>query len=126
MIYERSPVLRIEPGATCRVVTQRGEVEAAKVVLAANAWASAVPELRRHMYVVASQVVATAPVPERLEALGWNGGASICDSQRQVLYYQRTDSGRVIFGRGQRPARLSRPVRGGVQPQPGTRLSQYP
>jgi glycine/D-amino acid oxidase-like deaminating enzyme len=100
VIYERSPVLRIEPGATCRVVTQRGEVEAAKVVLAANAWASAVPELRRHMYVVASQVVATAPVPERLEALGWNGGASICDSQRQVLYYQRTDSGRVIFGRG--------------------------
>ena len=100
ILHERSPVLRIEPGSTCRVVTDCGEVRADKVVLAANAWLSAIPELRRHMYVVASQVVATAPVPDLLDAIGWRGGASICDAQRQVLYYQRTDSGRVIFGRG--------------------------
>jgi len=75
-------------------------VRAEKVVLATNAWGSAIPELRRHMYVVESQVIATAPVPELLDRIGWHGGASICDSQKNVLYYQRTDAGRVIFGRG--------------------------
>jgi glycine/D-amino acid oxidase-like deaminating enzyme len=75
-------------------------LRAEKVVLAANAWLSALPELRRHMYVVGSQVIATAPVPDRLDAIGWRDGASICDAQAMVLYYQRTPQGRVIFGRG--------------------------
>jgi glycine/D-amino acid oxidase-like deaminating enzyme len=99
-VHEKSPVLSIDPGTTCTVRTPRGSVRAAKVVLAANAWLSAVPELRKHMYVVESQVIATAPVPDQLDRLGWRDGASICDSQLQVLYYQRTAEGRVVFGRG--------------------------
>jgi glycine/D-amino acid oxidase-like deaminating enzyme len=100
VIHERSPVVDIVPGKTCTLRTARGEVRAEKVVLAANAWLSALPELRRHLYVVESQVIATAPVPDLLDGIGWRDGASICDSQRQVLYYQRTPKGRVIFGRG--------------------------
>jgi glycine/D-amino acid oxidase-like deaminating enzyme len=99
-IHERSPVLDIVPGAVCTVRTSQGEVRAEQVVLAANAWLSALPELRRHLYVVASQVIATAPIAERLDRIGWRDGASICDSQNHVLYYQRTRSGRVVFGRG--------------------------
>jgi glycine/D-amino acid oxidase-like deaminating enzyme len=99
-IHERSPVFDIAPGAICTVRTSQGEVRAEKVVLAANAWLSALPELRRHLYVVASQVIATAPIAERLNRIGWRDGASICDSQNHVLYYQRTKSGRVVFGRG--------------------------
>lgn len=99
-IHERSPVTAVIPGRTCTVRTARGEVRAEKVVLAANAWLSALPELRRHLYVVGSQVIATAPVPETLDRIGWRDGASICDSQSHVLYYQRTPGGRVIFGRG--------------------------
>jgi glycine/D-amino acid oxidase-like deaminating enzyme len=100
VIHEHSPVREILPGRTCILRTPRGELRAEKVVLAANAWLSALPELRRHMYVVGSQVIATAPVPDRLDRIGWRDGASICDSQAQVLYYQRTPQGRVIFGRG--------------------------
>jgi glycine/D-amino acid oxidase-like deaminating enzyme len=100
VIHERSPVLEILPGRTAILRTARGALGAEKVVLAANAWLSALPELRRHMYVVGSQVIATAPVPDRLDALGWRDGASICDAQAMVLYYQRTKQGRVIFGRG--------------------------
>jgi glycine/D-amino acid oxidase-like deaminating enzyme len=100
IIHEHSPVLEILPGRTCILRTARGELGAGKVVLAANAWLSALPELRRHMYVVGSQVIATAAVPDRLDRIGWRDGASICDSQAQVLYYQRTRQGRVIFGRG--------------------------
>ncbi|MER9105663.1 FAD-binding oxidoreductase [Mesorhizobium sp. M0618] len=100
IIHERSPVLAIEPGTTCTVRTAHGAVRADKIVLAANAWLSALPELRRHLYVVASEVIATAAVPELLDSIGWRDGASICDSQAQVLYYQRTVGGRVVFGRG--------------------------
>ncbi len=100
VIHERSPVLDITPGRSCALRTARGTVQAEKVVLAANAWLSCIPELGRFLYVVGSQVVATAPVPDLLDRIGWRDGASICDSQAQVLYYQRTPNGRVIFGRG--------------------------
>ena len=100
VIHEQSPVVDILPGKICTLRTARGTVEAEKVVLAANAWLSALPELRRHLYVVASQVIATAEVPDLLDRIGWRDGASICDSQNHVLYYQRTPKGRVIFGRG--------------------------
>jgi glycine/D-amino acid oxidase-like deaminating enzyme len=100
VIHERCPALAVVPGRRPVVRCASGEVEAETVVLAANAWLSAVPELRRHLYVVESQVIATAPVPALLDRIGWREGASICDSQRQVLYYQRTPGGRVIFGRG--------------------------
>jgi glycine/D-amino acid oxidase-like deaminating enzyme len=100
VIHERSPVLDIQPGQGCVLRTAHGEVRSEKVVLAANAWLSCIPELGRYLYVVGSQVIATTPVPDLLDSIGWRDGASICDSQAQVLYYQRTPQGRVIFGRG--------------------------
>lgn len=99
-VHEQSPVLNIVPGDPATLHTASGSLTASKVVLAANAWLSALAELRRYLYVVDSVIVATAPVPERLDSLGWEEGISICDSQKQVLYYQRTLSGRVVFGRG--------------------------
>jgi len=100
IIHEQSPVLDITPGRICTLRTASGTLQAEKVVLAANAWLSALPELRRHLYVVSSQVIATAEVPDLLDKIGWRNGASICDAQAHVLYYQRTPKGRVIFGRG--------------------------
>lgn len=100
VLHEKTPVRHIEAGKPCRLISPEGTLTAGKVVIATNAWAAAIPELRRYMYVVDSQIIATAPVPEKLEALGWASGASICDAQAHVLYWQRTPAGRVIFGRG--------------------------
>jgi glycine/D-amino acid oxidase-like deaminating enzyme len=100
IIHERSPVLDLQAGRFCTLRTAEGSVQAEKVILAANAWLAALPELRRHLYVVESQLIATAEVPQELDRIGWRDGASICDSQNLVLYYQRTPRGRVIFGRG--------------------------
>jgi glycine/D-amino acid oxidase-like deaminating enzyme len=100
VIHERSPVLEITPGQTASLRTAEGTLSATKVVLAANAWLSAIPELHPYLYVVSSQVIATAPAADILDEIGWVGGASICDAQQHVLYYQRTPSGQVIFGRG--------------------------
>lgn len=100
MVCENSPVHTILPGHACHVRTSGGEIVARTVVLAANAWLSCIPELHRHMFVVQSQVIATEPIGPALDRLGLHDGASICDAQRQVLYYQRDANGRLVFGRG--------------------------
>jgi glycine/D-amino acid oxidase-like deaminating enzyme len=100
VIHERSPVLEIEPAPKATLRTVGGNLSATKVVLAANAWLAVIPELHPYLYIVGSQVIATAPVPETLSRIGWTSGASICDAQHHVLYYQRRPAGQVIFGRG--------------------------
>ncbi|ANK76807.1 amino acid oxidase (plasmid) [Ensifer adhaerens] len=100
IIHEQSPVLEIVPGSTPQLRTACGVLSAGKVVLAANAWLSAIAELHAYLYVVSSQVIATAPARDVLEQIGWTDGASICDAQQHVLYYQRTPEGTVVFGRG--------------------------
>ncbi|OUM43481.1 NAD(P)/FAD-dependent oxidoreductase [Arthrobacter sedimenti] len=99
-IYENTPVTTIAAGRPATLTTPGGSLSAGNVLLATNAWASSVPELRQKMYVVDSQVIATEPIPDRLDELGWKSGEAVCDAQNQVLYYQRTPDGRVIFGRG--------------------------
>lgn len=100
VVHEHSPVLEIVPTARPQLRVAGGVLSAGKVVLAANAWLSAIPELHPYLYVVSSQVIATAPAADILERIGWVDGASICDAQHHVLYYQRTPTGQVIFGRG--------------------------
>ncbi|GAA5629043.1 gamma-glutamylputrescine oxidoreductase [Brucella sp. NBRC 12953] len=100
VIHERSPVLEVVLGELPELKTPDGTLTANKVALTVNAWASAIPELHPYLYVVSSQLIATAPVPNILERIGWTDGASICDAQHHVLYYQRTTSDQVVFGRG--------------------------
>jgi glycine/D-amino acid oxidase-like deaminating enzyme len=82
------------------VRTSGGSVEADAVVLALNAWALQVPELRRAIVAVSSDMIATAPMPEKLTASGWTGGECISNSRLMVHYYRTTKDGRVGFGRG--------------------------
>jgi glycine/D-amino acid oxidase-like deaminating enzyme len=77
-----------------------GALSAEKLVVATNAWAAALPELRRSIVVVSSDIAATAPIPDRLREIGWTGGESITDSQLMVNYYRTTHDGRIAFGKG--------------------------
>jgi glycine/D-amino acid oxidase-like deaminating enzyme len=99
-IYQQSPVTALERSLPALLVTPRGSVTAAHVVIATNAWAASVPELKRQFVCVGSAIVATPPIPERLAAIGWTGGESITDSQTTVTYYRTTRTGRIIFGKG--------------------------
>jgi glycine/D-amino acid oxidase-like deaminating enzyme len=99
-IHEHTPVRGIRRAGNLELQTPGATLTASRVVLATGAWASALPQLSRRIFVVASDIVATAPSPERLEEIGWTGGAALCDSQMRVLYYTRTPEGRVMLGRG--------------------------
>ncbi|MGH3010654.1 MAG: NAD(P)/FAD-dependent oxidoreductase [Gaiellaceae bacterium] len=98
-IFERSPMLELDRERGV-VRTPSGSVKADAVVLATGAWLAGVPELRRAIVAVSSDMVATAPIPERLEAAGWTGGESISNCRLMVHYYRTTQDGRIAFGQG--------------------------
>ena len=99
-IFENSRVRQMERGQPMRLYTDHGQLRAQRVVLATNAWSAELPQLRRSVLPVSSTIIATAPIPERLQAIGWTGGEAITDSQQMVDYYRTTRDGRIIFGKG--------------------------
>lgn len=99
-IFERSPMTALERSRPPRVRTAGGVVVADTVILAMNAWIAGVRELRRSLVVIASDMVATEPIPERLEELGLTSGLCISDGRLLVNYYRGTSDGRIAWGKG--------------------------
>jgi putative aminophosphonate oxidoreductase len=99
-IFERSPMTRLERGGPPVVRTDSGSVTAERVVLAMNAWATRFREVRRSVVVISSDVLATAPIGDRLAAIGRTDGLCIDDSRLLVNYYRTTLDGRLVFGQG--------------------------
>ncbi len=99
-IHEGTRVRGFTRSSPVRVRAERGSVTAERLVIASNAWAAGIRELHRRLVVISSDIVATAPVPERLQELGWTGGECITDSQQMVDYYRTTSEGRIAFGKG--------------------------
>lgn len=99
-ILEGSSVEEIAPGSPVQLKLRSGTVHANKVVLATNAWSSAIPELRNKIATVGSSIIVTEPIPNELSKIGWDGGHSITDSQLFVDYYRTTSDGRIAFGKG--------------------------
>jgi glycine/D-amino acid oxidase-like deaminating enzyme len=99
-IHERSQVRAIEYGPPTSVVFEHGSIVADQVVLAVNAWAAQIKEIGAGLVVVASDVIATEAVPERLAEAGIRPGVCISDGRRLVNYYHATAEGRMIFGKG--------------------------
>jgi putative aminophosphonate oxidoreductase len=99
-VFERSPMTELDRGSVLTVRTDSGHMRAGVVVIAMNAWAARIRELRRSFVTVASDVVVTDPAPERFDALGLRDGISISDSRLMVHYYRLTRDGRMAFGKG--------------------------
>ena len=99
-VYERSQVRAIEYGPRTNVVLDGGSITADQIVLAVNAWAASIREIGAGLIVVASDVIATEPAPERLAETGLKPGLCIFDGRRLVNYYHSSADGRLIFGKG--------------------------
>lgn len=105
-IYEGTPMTALERGRPLRVHTPGGRLAADRVVLCMNAWAVRFQEIRKAVVVVSSDMIATPPIPERLEALGLRDGLTISDGRTLVNYYRTTRDGRLAFGKGGMTGRL--------------------
>ncbi len=99
-VFEQSKVTRIDRGTTVTLVTAQGTMRAPRVVIATNAWAAALRPLRNKLFVISSDMIATAPIADRLDDMGWNQGEAITDSQTLICYYRTTAEGRIAFGKG--------------------------
>jgi glycine/D-amino acid oxidase-like deaminating enzyme len=97
-IFESTPVLRFQAGSPVRARTLGGEVIADRGVLAAGAWASALPAFRRSIVPRGTYIVVTEPAPERLEEIGWTGGEGLADWRTALRYFRTTPDGRIAFG----------------------------
>ena len=96
VLYERSPVLRIE---NRRVSTAGGSIRADTVVRAIEGYTPRLPSERRTLIPLHSQMIATEPLPEEMwKEIGLAGRETFGDSRRCVTYGQRTIDGRIAFG----------------------------
>ncbi len=99
-IHEATRMTGLDRSARPAVHTPSGTIRAQKVVLALNAWAHEFREFRRAVVPICADVIATAPIPERLGELGIEDGLAISDSRMLVDYYRRTADGRMVYGKG--------------------------
>jgi glycine/D-amino acid oxidase-like deaminating enzyme len=99
-IHEGTRVLEFSRQYPVAIRTPEAVLAAEQLVIATNGWAAGIRELSRSMVVISSDVVATAPIPERLQEIGWTGGECITDSQMMVDYYRTSRDGRIVFGKG--------------------------
>ena len=98
-IFERSPVVGYETGASPRLATASGEVRAGTVVLAGEAYLARCRELRRRVLPIYSLIVLTEPLSEaQWEEIGWEGRECVGSNRYSVDYLSRTADGRILFG----------------------------
>jgi glycine/D-amino acid oxidase-like deaminating enzyme len=99
-IFEQSKITNIDRGTTVTLSAAHGTMRASSVVIATNAWAAALPQLRNKLFVISSDMIATEPIADQLDDIGWDHGEAITDSQTLVCYYRTTAEGRIAFGKG--------------------------
>jgi glycine/D-amino acid oxidase-like deaminating enzyme len=99
-IWENSAATEILRGRPPAVRTKFGAVVAEKVVLAMNAWLCSLPEIRRAVLPMTSDMLATTPIADRLQEIGWTGDECVADTHMMVHYYRTTRDGRIAFGKG--------------------------
>ncbi len=86
-------------GASVRIDTATGHVEAAGVVLATNAYRGLVAPIRRTVATVYDYVLVTEPLGEAQRAsIGWTNRQGLADSANQFHYFRLTADGRILWG----------------------------
>ncbi len=99
-VHERTEALSLAPdGDGHTVVTSRGAIKAAEVLVATNSYTGAItPELRRRVIPIASQIIATEPLDEELALSLIPKRRIVFDSKKMLFYYRLTDDNRMLFG----------------------------
>jgi gamma-glutamylputrescine oxidase len=98
-LHEHSRVLEWSGGARIRVRTDRGELDAAHLLLAGNATLGAVaPALERRIMPVATYIVATEPLGEERARALLPHDVAVTDINWVLDYFRRSSDHRLLFG----------------------------
>jgi glycine/D-amino acid oxidase-like deaminating enzyme len=100
-VWERSPVLAVEPaGAGARIRTARGAVAARRVVLATSAYTHhLLPAVTRRFIPLYDYILVSDPLTAaQHEAIGWQGRQGVTDGRTFFNYYRLTADNRILWG----------------------------
>lgn len=99
-ILEQSTVTKLQSmGGGVRLKTATGHVQAARVILATNAFPSLLKRYRLHTIPVYDYVLMTEPLtPTQLASIGWRNRQGIADMANQFHYYRISRDNRILFG----------------------------
>jgi glycine/D-amino acid oxidase-like deaminating enzyme len=100
VIHERTPMVDLRRARPAVVQTPLGAVMADRVVLTTGAWAAALRPFRRSFGLISDYVVATEPIRDRLETIGWTEPFGLADGREWLYYLRPTDDGRIVIGGG--------------------------
>jgi glycine/D-amino acid oxidase-like deaminating enzyme len=99
LVFEQTPVVRIEEGSPATVVTAAGRVRARTVVLATNAYTPSLGWLRGTIARFHVYLFATAPLADAdRAAIGWRGREGIYTAHEMLESYRLTDDHRIVGG----------------------------
>ena len=115
-ILERTPVVRIEPGAA---LTDRGAVRAPIIVRATEGYTARLQGQRRVTAPVYSLIIATEPLsPAVWDEIGLRQRETFTDFRHLIVYGQRTADNRMVFGGRGAPYHLGSRIRPGYDQVP--------
>jgi glycine/D-amino acid oxidase-like deaminating enzyme len=99
-IFEDSPVTALHnQGASVQAVTPQGIVNAARVILATNAFPPLLKRISSFTIPVYDYVLVTEPLSaDQRTSIGWQGREGLSDSGNQFHYYRTTSDGRILWG----------------------------
>lgn len=98
-IYEQTRVTDCKPGPNPKLVTGRGDVRAKTVVLAGEAYLSALPGYERQIIPLTSHMVVTEPLSdEQWKQIGWDRREVVGGFGTTGGYLNHTGDGRIAFG----------------------------
>jgi gamma-glutamylputrescine oxidase len=99
IVFERSPVVRIEEGSPATLVTPGGRVRARTVVLGTNAYTPALGWLRGTIARFHVYLFATAPLTDaQRAAIGWRGREGVYTAHEMLESYRLTPDHRIVGG----------------------------
>lgn len=100
-VYEGTPVDEIETIAATRVEarTPFGTVHADRALIATNAYAHAIPEIRRYLFTIYAYITLTEPLSdEQWKRIGWDKRFGIEDKRVFCHFHRPTVDGRILWG----------------------------
>ena len=96
--HSRAKAITAE-GGRLQVRTASGQVDADRVIVATNAFAEPLRQMRRYIVPVYDHVLMTEPLStEQLEPIGWSGNEGLTEASNQFHYYRRTADDRILWG----------------------------
>jgi glycine/D-amino acid oxidase-like deaminating enzyme len=99
MLFEETPVLRIEQTQPLVLHTARGRVRARQVVITTNAYTPTLREVRSTVLPIYVQLFQTAPLSaEQRAAVDWHGREGVYTAHEMLESYRLTPRGRIVGG----------------------------